>query len=365
MDRSGARRDVPRRGGRGRSGTATPLGVGLWFLGRESVRERRALGYLARMLGGDGLLPGRPRTAARGDGGGGAARGRVAHSRAARPRPAARRSGAAGRRRRRRRAVVLPTAGARDGLVVAPVVSWSVDGERRHAPVAPRNEADLLRGVQQMYDSAEDGPVGVQRLDHDDGRRTWVVTIPGMQSLGPPGPATTDLLSSVQGPRRGTADDLSELDVRRCWSAGSGRTSRWCWRGTVRAGWRRSGSRERTTDTFTVTTVLLAHRRDARPGRACKVLSLEHDEDLVWGISRPPEPGPAEPAHDGPECGRRRGCRRWRRAGPRGYRFGGGHVLYTRPAAAEQVAGDDHLSVRAFEASLAGVLGDGTAEVTE
>ena len=38
--------------------TPTPLGLGLWFLGRESVREEDgALGYVGRMVGGDGLLP--------------------------------------------------------------------------------------------------------------------------------------------------------------------------------------------------------------------------------------------------------------------------------------------------------------------
>ena len=249
--------------------------------------------------------------------------------------------------------------------MVAPVVSAAGGREAKREPAAPRDEADLLRLVEQMYDSGTDGTVGVQRLDHPDGQRTWVVAIPGMQSFGPPGPSTTDLLSSLQLVA-GQPDDLSESVVRAMLAAGVGPNEPVVLVGHSQGGMAAMRVAERTTDMFTVTTVLTAGSPiGGMPvPDGVQVLSLEHDEDLVWALDG--RSNPDRPNHTTVQSA----------AGPGRPDGGGvldrlvaqpgdGHMLEGYVATAEQVAGNDHASVRAFEVSLARVLGDGTAEVTE
>jgi hypothetical protein len=346
--------------------TPTPVGLGLSLVGSRSMRdEDGVLGLVARMVGGGGLLPedlGPPHGAA---------------VEAALPGLAATFVGSLPgrvpllddpvRQVAALAAVVLsalPSATARGGLIVAPVVSAVGAREPRRDPTAPRDEADLLRQVESMYDSGGAGTVGVLRLDHDDGRRTWVVAIPGMQSFGAPGPGTTDLLSSFQL-LSGQQDDLSETVVRAMLAAGVGPDEPVVLAGHSQGGMAAMRVAERTADMFTVTTVLTAGSPiGSMPvPDGVQVLSLEHDEDLVWGLdgrSNPDRPNhttirsAADPGSDGA------GLLDRFVAQP-----GGGHVLEGYVATAEQVTGSEHLSVSTFEASLAGVLGDGTAEVTE
>ncbi len=62
-------------------------------------------------------------------------------------------------------------------LVVAPLVR-----ERRAEERAPAGVGDVVRQVAEMGDAPEP-TIGVQRLDHADGSRSWVVSVPGMRSM--------------------------------------------------------------------------------------------------------------------------------------------------------------------------------------
>lgn len=79
----------------------------------------------------------------------------------------------------------------------------------------PRDEADVLGLVADQYDG--EGQVGVQRLDHADGSRTWVVAVPGTQAgLGAnPFDARSDLELVA-----GVEDDVTALVVRAMDAAG-------------------------------------------------------------------------------------------------------------------------------------------------
>jgi len=94
-----------------------------------------------------------------------------------------------------------------------------------HASRPPRTEADLLRQVAGLYvtGARDDGPteaqVSVQRLDHADGTRSWVVAVPGTEEWTFGGPNPLDGLSDVE--LVGTMpDDATALVVRAMSQAG-------------------------------------------------------------------------------------------------------------------------------------------------
>jgi hypothetical protein len=92
-------------------------------------------------------------------------------------------------------------------------------------PVAPpRDAADVLAGVADLYPRAGGAPgtVGVDRLDHPDGSRSWVVTIPGTQqalSWGTSG-NPMDMLTNVRL-LAATSDEGTRLVTRALDQAGA------------------------------------------------------------------------------------------------------------------------------------------------
>lgn len=69
-------------------------------------------------------------------------------------------------------------------LTVAQVVLPAGSGSPL-APPAPRGLGDVVTQIHHLYPTAggPPGAVAVQRLDHADGRRTWVVAVPGTQDF--------------------------------------------------------------------------------------------------------------------------------------------------------------------------------------
>jgi hypothetical protein len=177
------------------------------------------------------------------------------------------------------------------GLVVVPRV-----GARVSQP--PRTEADLLRQVADLYpprggDSrVDDARVSVQRLDHADGTRSWVVAVPGTEALlsstNPlDGLSDAELVGSVP-------DDATAMVVRAMAQAGiqpgepvlmAGHSE-----GGMVAG--RIASDPVLAQRFEVAAVVTAGSPmggyDIPPTTAA--LHLEHSQDLVGGLSGVPNP---------------------------------------------------------------------------
>lgn len=191
-------------------GTPTPQGVVLRWLGSPGIAGRDDwLGAVGRTMEGDGILPRLPlidRTATEGLLSGVGAyvwallpgRGLVW----ADPVPPAADliAGAARLTGGDTRLVVVPRLAAQSSR-------------------PPRTEADLLRQVADLYPGPGDGDgpdvaeVSVQRLDHADGTRSWVVAVPGTEEWKLGGANPLDGLTDVQLVGTGI-DDATALTVR-------------------------------------------------------------------------------------------------------------------------------------------------------
>jgi hypothetical protein len=195
----------------------TPLGAVLRWLGGPSVASRHdAAGAIGRLFAGESVLPRMPvvdrattdavvagvgawvqaippgRQALRGDPVPSSARALVAHA----------------TKGRSSRLLVIPDLAAR-------------------AAAVPRTEADVLAVVADQYpgrgepDRIDDARVAVERLDHADGSRSWVVAIPGTETWSANGPNPLDGLTDLQLIAR-TPDDVSALVARAMDQAGIG-----------------------------------------------------------------------------------------------------------------------------------------------
>lgn len=109
------------------------------------------------------------------------------------------------------------------GEVTTPAVGPVV--ERRPVEPPPRDAAEVLADVAADYPPYEgaDGTVSVRRVDHPDGARSWVVTIPGTQDWSPvagdnPADLTSDLALMA-----GRADDATAAVVAALAQSGIGR----------------------------------------------------------------------------------------------------------------------------------------------
>jgi pimeloyl-ACP methyl ester carboxylesterase len=114
--------------------------------------------------------------------------------------------------------VAHATRGRSSRLLVIP------EPEARAAAV-PRTEADVLAVVADQYPGAGQADrlgaaqVAVERLDHADGSRSWVVAIPGTETGSANGPNPLDGLTDLQLIAR-TPDDVSALVARAMDQAG-------------------------------------------------------------------------------------------------------------------------------------------------
>ena len=115
------------------------------------------------------------------------------------------------------------------GLVASPLrrrplrVTARLDAVRTGP--APRTAADVLTDIGALYprSGGAAGTVGVDRLDHPDGSRSWVVAIPGTQEATSFGAASNplDMATNVRL-MAGATDDAGELVARALEQAGAG-----------------------------------------------------------------------------------------------------------------------------------------------
>ena len=244
------------------------------------------------------------------------------------------------------------------GLVVAPVVGH---GPQKRV-TAPCDTADLLRDVNDLY-SATPGTVGVRSLDHADGTRSWVVTIPGTQSMSlTDGPVPTDMASNLDMVA-GRTSAMSEVVIQSMLQAGVGPNEAVALAGHSQGGLTamQVAADPRVVAGFSVAVVVTAGSPVAGMSLPAGVqaLHLEHVQDFVPALD-----GAANPA-----VGNRTTVVRDLAAGGKPDRAAalsieGSHELsaYVRTA---ELADGGHPSVQRFDEALASVLGDGTAEVAD
>ncbi len=194
------------------------------------------------------------------------------------------------------------------GLVVAPVVSTSSRGPSaaRRNPPPPRGVGDVLRQVDALYpvatgpgDAAAGGPpgtVGVQRLDHPDGTRSWVVTIPGTQEWSPVDGANPMDLGTNLDAMAGRDNDVAELVRQAMRSAGVPPDEPVLLAGHSQGGMVAMQLAEdpAVQEEFSVTTVITAGspvgNADGELAPGVQAVHLESAEDLVWALDGAPNP---------------------------------------------------------------------------
>ncbi|WP_024286443.1 alpha/beta hydrolase [Cellulomonas sp. KRMCY2] len=264
-----------------------------------------------------------------------------------------------------------------NGLVVAPVVTSDAPRGPSAASPLPRTTADLLRQVERLYpnppgtrdqDGDPDpggtpGTVSVQRLDHGDGTRSWVVAIPGQETAALGGPDPRDMTSNLQL-MAGLPDDATELVTRAMTLAGIEPGEP-----VVLAGHSQGGmvamniaSDPVLMERFTVAAVVTAGSPVADVGLqdGTQSLHVEHLQDLVPvldGLPNPDDPQRTTVIRDlgsAPTASNRQAA-----GSP-----GGAHGIGAYVRTAEELDGLDAPSVTTFDAALAGVLGDGSATAT-
>ncbi|WP_182112478.1 hypothetical protein [Actinotalea sp. JY-7876] len=272
-------------------------------------------------------------------------------------------------------ALVTTHAGTpRPGLVVAPVVRpGAARGPSRDAP-RPTSAADVLRHVHALYPHPDDAPgagtggipgtVGVQRLDHDDGRRTWVVAIPGTQDWSPVAGPNPMSLSSNFAIIGGAPDDATRTVVEAMTQAGVAPGEPVLLAGHSQGGMVATAiaADPALAERFAVAAVLTAGSPVAAVDLPAGVaaLHLQHDGDYVWtldGAANPATPGRTTVSADlavAPDP--------VDRAAAGSPVTAHGIDVYARTA--ERLATTDHPSLRAFDAAVAALVGDGRTRVT-
>ena len=250
----------------------------------------------------------------------------------------------------------------RSGLVVVPAVTST---RPRDAPPAPvRGTADALARVQALYPTAGGvpGAVEIQRLDHADGRRTWVVAVPGTQDWSPVAGANPMDLTTNLDIVAGRPEDASELVVQAMTAAGVAPGEPVLIAGHSQGGMvalalaQDPAIQER----FTMTAVVTAGSPVATtPGQlapGAQALHLEHAHDAVPasdGIPNPAAPARTTVVVDQGLV-----------AGTAPPSLVGAHDVGAYADTAAGLAAVDHPSLARFDAALAEVLGDCTAVAT-
>lgn len=283
-------------GARAARWTPTPVGAVAGALASPLVSGRPdALGAVGRALAGPGVLPRLP--APDRHAGEVLSVGAGAFVRAAMP-------------GRQAPVDTSPQPGARVlvGLAdrVLPDRALAVRPVRMRVDEPPRDEADLLALVDDTYPntSGVPGAVAVQRLDHADGSRSWVVAVPGTQDWGLGGPNPADTLSDLQS-TAGVPDDATRTAVRAMDLAGIRPGEPVLVVGHSLGGMVATelaadpGVRER----FRIAAVLTAGSPVAAAALpdATQALHLEHAQDVVPGLAglpNPDTPGRTTVVHD-------------------------------------------------------------------
>lgn len=226
--------------------------------------------------------------------------------------------------------------------------------------VPPRDAADVLRSVAALYPRAGGvaGTVGVDRLDHADGTRTWVVAIPGTQdatSFGA-GANPMDMATNARLMAQ-VADDGTQLVARALDAAGARPGESVLLAGHSQGGMvamALAGSAAFTARHRVVAVLTAGSPVATRAGRAgTAVLHLEHRQDLVPALDgrrNPDRPDRTTAVRDlaaSPDPADRLVAR-----SP-----GGAHGVDAYARTARAVGAHGGPSVRAWERAAATVLG--------
>lgn len=356
--------------------TPTTAGLMLRMAGDQRLRREPGVhGFVARALGGPGLLPenlGLPHADT---------------LEAAMPGLAASLAGLApgmqGAHDPVTEASLMVLAGARVAsirkrpgeLVVAPLLELTEPSgpgtQSPQAPVptgyspVPRDAADVLRQVQAIRpDPGPPGVVSVQRLDHADGHRTWVVAIPGMQETDLVGsPVPTDMRTNLEL-MAGVPDDMSEVAIQAMVQAGVGPDEPVVLAGHSQGGMvaMRLASDPRVQVRFAVAAVITAGSPvgGMQLPAGVPALHLEHAQDYVPALDG--RPNAADPARTTVVRDLAVGPGELDRSDARSP--GGAHGVDAYVRTATQLRGAEHPSLVHFDEALTEILGDGTAKAT-
>lgn len=250
-------------------------------------------------------------------------------------------------------------------LVVAPLVGGGAGDRDGREERAPQGVGDVVRQVAELGD--ERGPtVGVQRLDHADGTRSWVVSVPGTRSM--------DLLGGENPMDNGTnlalmagrPDDMTAAVEAAMLRAGVGPDEPVLLAGHSQGGMVVTRLAASLQGTFAVEAVVTA----GSPVGSMPVpdgvaaLHLEHAQDYVPALDGRPNPDAANrttvvrtlPGSPATVAGGT--------AGLAPADLLPAHEAWTYAGTAALVDRMDDPSVRGFRQAAAGVLGDGSAHVT-
>lgn len=339
--------------------TPTTLGFALSWLGSDERREEGGLaGAVAWLLGGPGPLPAAVIPSPRDveallPGLAALVLGLTPGPSAEGGRPVALATAAAARLQGRS----LP------GLVVAPLVQ-AKGGKADPRESAARSVTDVLRLVDRVYDTTP-GAVGVQRIDHADGTRSWVVAIPGTQEGSFGGPVTTDMTSNLEL-MAGAPSDRVETVIQAMKQAGIRPDEPVVLAGHSQGGMAAVRAAMVVGDRFTIADVITAGSPVG--GMALpddiSALHIEHEQDYLTSVDGSPNPD---------ELNRTTVTRDLTvpvggvtPEGPASLAdvFVAPHEMSAYIETAHVVEKQDDRSVAAFLAELEGVLDDGTGEVS-
>ena len=247
----------------------------------------------------------------------------------------------------------------RRALTVIPAV------ESQHPP-APRDLGDLARRLSALYPDAggRPGTIGVERLDHPDGTRSWVVEIPGTQELGLGfGENPLDMGTNVRL-MAARPNDGTELVTEALRQAGVGANEPILLLGHSQGGMvaMSLAATAAFTSRYRVAAVatLGAPVGTVSVPRSIQVLNVEHVQDVIPALDGVPSP-------DEPN---RTTVRRDLRISPdprdrfAGRTAGAAHGAGTYARSAEVIGGVDGSSLDAWRDAASQVLGDGRATVT-
>lgn len=243
---------------------------------------------------------------------------------------------------------------------VAPSLARDVPRTRE----APRNVGDLMDLVADLND-AHAPTIALQRLDHPDGTRSWVVAVPGTRSMDLVGGEDPMDMETNLALMAGTDDDMTAAVEAAMLQAGVRPDEPVVLVGHSQGGMVATRFAERWHDTYRVEAVVTAGSPVAGmpvPGGVA-ALALEHAQDWI----------PAIDGFDNPDVRNRTTVVRDLPAQlartPVGtvdtWHTGGAHDVTGYAQTARIVDGMDHPSVRAFRRRLGEVLGDpGTTATT-
>lgn len=231
---------------------------------------------------------------------------------------------------------------------------------------APRTAAGALAGVGPLYParSGHPGVVSVQRLDHADGRRSWVVRVPGTQHASVRGGRVPFDMETNLRLVAGRTDDVSQATIAAMREAGVRRGEPVLLAAHSLGGMAAMAVASDATvrQEFTVEAVVTAGSPVAGFDLPDDVvaLHLEHEQDHVPSADGGPNPDAPNRTTVRVDLGESPSEAQRRSVGD----VVAVHSADMYAATAERVDGLRHPSLDRFERAATRVLGDGTAEST-